>query len=151
MTISKIPGVVMRLSGQDYVLAPLKLSQLRELEAELERMPSHVMNPDPAKHLVDGESVIPNPRYEANQTKRLEIIARVVAASLSRNYEDMTPDRAMDLLDASNFMAAYNAALSVSGLVQGEGQAATGSASVGSTDGSPPPTDGPMPRSATTH
>lgn len=129
----KVPGRIIKMNGQDYVVAPLKLRQLMEREGDIDRMnPSH-----PEAFTTGGE--------------RLTAMARVVAASLSRNYPDMTEDRVMDLLDMGNYNQAFNAALAVSGLEPGEAEAVKGSASSGSSTALLPPTDGLTERSDALH
>jgi hypothetical protein len=131
MADPKIPGRAITLAGVAYTVAPLKLSQFLALEDDLNRLAPGADNP-------------------ARGSERLRIIARTVAAALGRNYDGMTEEKVLDLLDMGGYEAAFDAALGVSGLVpSGEAKPAeTGSASPAFSTASPSPMDGATPPSA---
>jgi len=116
---AKIPGVTVSMAGADWIVPPLTLGQMRRLETKIETVRA----------------------LETSETDRTSAIAEVVAAALSRNYDDMTPEKLIDdMLDLGNFVAVFNAAMAISGLVQrGEASpaASEASASTGSTGDSP--------------
>lgn len=95
-TRPKIPGVTVSMGGQDWVVPPLTLGQMRRLEPLIEKVRL----------------------LESTEIERTEAIAEVAAVALSRNYNDMTPARLIDdLLDLGNFVTVFNATLAISGLV----------------------------------
>ena len=119
------------VGGTTYIIAPLKLSQFWELEADLNRMRPEAEEP-------------------AHGGERFKIMARVVAMALSRNHPEMTEDQVADLFDLGNIEGAFEAALAVGGLVAtGEAMPAeNGSTSPASSTDSPSPTAGATTTSA---
>lgn len=96
-TPGNIPGVVFKLSGKDFVLAPLNLRQVEELEDVIQSLGS-----------------------QNNMASVAKVASKIVHASLSRNYPDVTEDEVKDLLDISNMQDAMQAVLSTSGYTKGE-------------------------------
>lgn len=98
-----IDGIVVKMSGEEYIVPPLSFKQLRSLQPRLALLSS-----------VNG---IPT-------TEQLEAVSEVVHAALSRNYPDLTADAVNDMLDLGNMGAIIPAIMGVSGLVTaGEGSA----------------------------
>lgn len=92
-----IPGTKFILSGVEYTLAPLNLDQVQELE-------------DTIKSL-----------GEAKEMKAIAVVAcKLVHASLSRNYSDITEAEVRQLLDVSTMRDAIECVLGVSGYKSGE-------------------------------
>src|SRR5271157_4435277 len=89
-----IPGITIAMGGNDWVVPPLTLGQLRRL------MP-----------VVDKITVGADMGDEA-----IAAVSEIVAAALSRNYPDMTPQRVEDLLDLGNARWVVSAVLTGSGL-----------------------------------
>lgn len=117
-----IPGITIAMGGQDWLVPPLTLGQLRRL------MPK-------VKTLTDinvgmGE-------------KQIGVLCEIVAAALSRNYPDATADMVENLLDLGNAGEVLNVVLTGSGLKpRGEAPARTTEmASRSSTVTSPLPAD----------
>lgn len=93
-----IPGVAVAMGGQDWIVPPLTLGQLRRL------MPK-------VKQLTEiGASM---------GDAQISVLIDIVAAALQRNYPEMTQDKVEDLLDLGNASAVLNAVLTGSGLKPG--------------------------------
>jgi hypothetical protein len=93
-----IPGVAIAMGGQDWIVPPLTLGQLRRL------MPK-------VRQLTDiGASM-----GEA----QINVLIDIVTAALQRNYPETTPDKVENLLDLGNASAVLNAVLTGSGLKPG--------------------------------
>jgi hypothetical protein len=120
-----IPGVSISMGGNDWVVPPLTMGQLRRLLPEVRRL------------------------AEIGATMGEQEIATlldVVAAALQRNYPDMTPERVAELVDLGNARDVLAAILTGSGLKPaGEAAAVARSNGVSSTASSPPPAAGPIP------
>ena len=93
-----IPGVAVAMGGQDWMVPPLTLGQLRRLMPKVQQLTEI------------GASM-----GEA----QIAILVDIVTAALQRNYPEMTPDKVEDLLDLSNAGAVLNAVLTGSGLKPG--------------------------------
>jgi hypothetical protein len=93
-----IPGAAVAMGGQDWIVPPLTLGQLRRL------MPK-------VKQLTEiGASM-----GEA----QINVLIDIVTAALQRNYPETTPDKVENLLDLGNAGAVLNAVLTGSGLKPG--------------------------------
>ncbi len=92
-----IPGVTIQMGGQDWLVPPLTLGQLRRM-----------LSTD-IKALNGGDP-----------DKVLAAVCSIVAAALSRNYSDMTVERVEGLLDLGNRDEVVAAVLGNSGLRVGE-------------------------------
>jgi hypothetical protein len=88
-----IKGVIIDLGGEDYVVPPLNLEQLEEHKGIIDK-------------LSDPEASIHDQR---------QIHAVLAAAALSRNYPDMTVERAKHIIDLGNINALVHAMMGVSG------------------------------------
>ena len=116
-----IPGVAVAMGGQDWIVPPLTLGQLRRLMPKVRQLTEI------------GASM-----GEA----QINVLIDIVAAALQRNYPEMTPDKVENLLDLGNASAVLNAVLTGSGLKPGG--AAMGEASA---PGTSPGADGARARS----
>jgi hypothetical protein len=90
-----IPGVAVAMGGQDWIVPPLTLGQLRRLMPKVRQLTEI------------GASM-----GEA----QINVLIDIVTAALQRNYPETTPDRVEDLLDLGNASAVLNAVLTGSGL-----------------------------------
>ncbi len=117
-----IPGVTVQMGGQDWIVPPLTLGQLRRLMPKVRQMTEIGANM--------GDS-------------QIEVLIEIVTAGLQRNYPEMTPDKVENMLDLGNSANVLNIILTGSGLKpKGEAQAGmTGMASDSSTEPSPPSVD----------
>jgi hypothetical protein len=133
-----IDGQKIRLGGEDWVVPPLTLGQIKRLAPQIA--------------LLD-DAGLPHKLTAA----QMDALAEIVAAALSRNCrpDDRPPtaEAVLELLDAGNATAAYVAVLMASGLrrddAPGEREpVAEGSAgsSITSTEPSPPAAVIPSPR-----
>ncbi len=90
-----IPGVAVAMGGQDWMVPPLTLGQLRRLMPKVRQLTEI------------GASM-----GEA----QINVLIDIVAAALQRNYPETTPDKVENLLDLGNASAVLNAVLTGSGL-----------------------------------
>jgi hypothetical protein len=106
-----IPGVAVAMGGQDWIVPPLTLGQLRRLMPQVRQLTEI------------GASM-----GEA----QINVLIDIVTAALQRNYPEATPDKVENLLDLGNASAVLNAVLTGSGLKPGG--AAMGEASAPGTN-----------------
>lgn len=90
-----IPGVAVAMGGQDWIVPPLTLGQLRRL------MPK-------VRQLTEIGASMGEPQ--------IGVLVDIVTAALQRNYPEMTPDKVENLLDLGNASVVLNAVLTGSGL-----------------------------------
>jgi hypothetical protein len=90
-----IPGVTITMGGQDWLIPPLTLGQLRRLMPKVRQLTEI------------GASM-----GEA----QIGVLVEIVAAAVQRNYPDATADMIENLLDLGNANAVLNAVLTGSGL-----------------------------------
>src|SRR5438105_3934189 len=93
-----IPGVAVAMGGQDWIVPPLTLGQLRRLMPEVRQLTEI------------GASM-----GEA----QINVLIDIVTAALQRNYPETTPEKVENLLDLGNAGAVLNAVLTGSGLKPG--------------------------------
>ena len=94
-----IDGITVRLSGREYVLAPITLGDLVRLGPAFARI----------------EEAAKGATLSAEQGAA---VIDVVLASARRNHPDLTRERVGEILDLGNLRAALSAAMGASGLVQ---------------------------------
>src|SRR5438874_12523261 len=116
-----MPGVTVTMGGQDWIVPPLILGQLRRLMPKVTKLTEI------------GASM-----GEA----QINVLIDIVTAALQCNYPETTPDKVENLLDLGNVGAVLNAVLTGSGLKPGG--AAMGEASA---PGANPGADGARARS----
>lgn len=90
-----IPGVAVAMGGQDWLVPPLTLGQLRCLMPKVRQL-----------------TEIGTAMGEA----QIGVLVEIVTAALQRNYPEMTMDKVENLLDLGNASAVLNAVLTGSGL-----------------------------------
>jgi hypothetical protein len=90
-----IPGVAVAMGGQDWLVPPLTLGQLRRLMPKVRQLTEI------------GASM-----GEA----QIGVLVEIVAAALQRNYPHVTADNVENLLDLGNASVVLNAVLTGSGL-----------------------------------
>lgn len=93
-----IPGVAVAMGGQDWIVPPLTLGQLRRLMPKVRQLTEI------------GASM-----GEA----QINVLIDIVTTALQRNYPETTPDKVENLLDLGNASAVLNAVLTGSGLKSG--------------------------------
>jgi hypothetical protein len=89
------PGVTIAMGGQDWLVPPLTLGQLRRLMPKVRQLTEI------------GASM--------GETQ-ISVLVEIVAAALQRNYPEATADTVENLLDLGNASAVLNAVLTGSGL-----------------------------------
>ena len=97
-----IPGVSVAMGGEEWVVPPLTLGQLRRLMPQVRQLTEI------------GASM-----GEA----QIAVLVDIVTAALQRNYPETTPEKVENLLDLGNASAVLNAVLPGSGLKPGGGPA----------------------------
>jgi hypothetical protein len=90
-----LPGMTIAMGGQDWLVPPLTLGQLRRL------MPK-------VRQLTETDASM-------GETQ-ISVLVEIVAAALQRNYPEATADMVENLLDLGNASAVLNAVLTGSGL-----------------------------------
>jgi len=93
-----IPGLVVAMGGEDWIVPPLTLGQLRRLMPKVRQLTEI------------GASM-----GEA----QIAVLIDIVSAALQRNYPEMTPEKVENLLDLGNASVVLNAVLTGSGLKPG--------------------------------
>src|SRR6476660_9687567 len=93
-----IPGVAVAMGGQDWMVPPLTLGQLRRLMPKVRQLTEI------------GASM-----GEA----QIAVLVDIVTAALQRNYPEMTPGKVENVIDLGNASAVLNAVLTGSGLKHG--------------------------------
>lgn len=93
-----IPGVSVVMGGEEWVVPPLTLGQLRRLMPQVRQLTEI------------GASM-----GEA----QIAVLVDIVTAALQRNYPETTPEKVENLLDLGNASAVLNAVLTGSGLKPG--------------------------------
>lgn len=88
-------GVAVTMGGQDWIVPPLTLGQLRRLMPKVRQLTEI------------GASM--------GETQ-IAVLVDIVTAALQRNYPEMTPEKVENLLDLGNASAVLNAVLTGSGL-----------------------------------
>jgi hypothetical protein len=108
-----IPGVAVAMGGQDWIVPPLTLGQLRRLMPKVRQLTEIGVSM--------GEA-------------QINVLIDIVTAALQRNYPETTPDKVENLLDLGNASAVLNAVLTGSGLKPG-GAAMGEAAALGTSPG----------------
>jgi hypothetical protein len=90
-----IPGVTLAMGGQDWIVPPLTLGQLRRLMPKVRQLTEIGVSM--------GEA-------------QITVLVDIVTAALQRNYPEMTSAKVENLLDLGNASAVLNAVLTGSGL-----------------------------------
>jgi hypothetical protein len=88
-------GVAITMGGQDWIVPPLTLGQLRRLMPKVRQL-----------NEVDASM---------GETQ-IAVLVEIVTSALQRNYPEMTPEKVENLLDLGNASAVLNAVLTGSGL-----------------------------------
>lgn len=95
-----IPGITISMGGNDWIVPPLTLGQLRKLAPYVQKI-----------RAIDAQDAL-----EADD--QLDAVLKIVAAALGRNYPDMDEEKVADLLDMANLAATITAVLTGSGVVR---------------------------------
>ena len=124
----KIPGIIISMAGEDWIVPPLTLGQLRRLMPKIKEL----------KDIGAGMG-----------SEQIETMSEVVTAAMGRNYPELTADQVEnELLDLGNAGEVLTAILSGSGLRRsGESPAVVSSAGQTSMVSLPPPADTASPPS----
>lgn len=90
--IVKVKGIRLLLGGRDWVVPPLNLAALEQLQEQLARFSGGL----------DADSVA--------------LVLDATTAALRRNYPDITREQVADMLDVANMAEVMEAVMDVSGL-----------------------------------
>src|ERR1700757_3732335 len=93
-----VPGVAVAMGGQDWIVPPLTLGQLRRLMPKVRQLTEI------------GASM---------GEVQINVLIDIVTAALQRNYPETTPNNVENLLDLGNASAVLNAVLTGPGLKPG--------------------------------
>jgi hypothetical protein len=91
----KFPGIKKTIGGVEYVVPPVSLRTLQQLQSELEKF-------DSAGAQLNPEAV--------------STAITVIHSALARNYPSMTIDEVSDLIDVGNMMELFEVVMDVSGM-----------------------------------
>jgi hypothetical protein len=116
-----VPGVAVAMGGQDWIVPPLTLGQLRRLMPKVRQLTEIGVSMGDAQ---------------------IAVLVDIVTAALQRNYPEMTPHEVENLLDLGNASHVLNAVLTGSGLkpggaAMGEAPAPGNSLGAGNTSSGP--------------
>lgn len=90
--LTKFKGIKLHLGGKDYIVPPLNFRALQQLQSRLSEFSGGV----------DPESI--------------QLVVDCAFLALKRNYDDITEDQVIDLLDLENMQEVMEAVMDVSGL-----------------------------------
>lgn len=100
MTV-RIKGVTVELNGTDYVIPPIALGALEQLQERIGTFDGNAMD-----------------------AKQISTVIDCAHAALKRNYPDLTREEVADLIDIGNMNEVFTAVMDVSGLKRKEQEAA---------------------------
>ncbi|MDO5058584.1 MAG: hypothetical protein Q4D82_01420 [Neisseria sp.] len=89
----KFKGVKVELGGEIYVVPPLTLGALEQLQDDIAKM--------------NGNTAF---------NEQVNVISKVGLAALQRNYPEMTREKLLEIVDVSNMNELFEAVMDVSGL-----------------------------------
>ena len=93
ITVVKVPGIRMTLGGNEYVVPPIALGALEQLEDRIASFNPNVLD-----------------------LKQMGIIIDCAYAALKRNYPDLTREDVGEIVDIGNMNEVFEAVMDVSGL-----------------------------------
>ncbi|WP_107812814.1 hypothetical protein [Neisseria sicca] len=100
MTV-RIKGVTVELNGTNYVIPPIALGALEQLQERIGTFDGNVQD-----------------------VKQISTVIDCAHAAMRRNYPDMTREEVADLIDIGNMNEVFAAVMDVSGLKRKEQEAA---------------------------
>ena len=100
MTV-RIKGVTVELNGTEYVIPPIALGALEQLQSDIGAFDGNVQD-----------------------AKQISTVIDCAYAAMRRNYPDMTRGEVADLIDIGNMNEVFAAVMDVSGLKRKEQEAA---------------------------
>lgn len=103
-----IPGITMNLGGREFVIPPLNLARVKNLQGDLAILATMPMD---------------TANFEAQQ---LEACITIIHTALTRNYPAMARDEVEDIIDMGNMHKVMLAVMGQSGFTQGEVGPVTG-------------------------
>jgi hypothetical protein len=101
MMIVKFPGIKKTIGGTEYIVPPINLRTLQQLQSEIENFSGGELTP-----------------------AALNTAITVIHAALKRNYPEITLDEVGDLVDVGNMFELFETVMDVSGLKRKEAEAA---------------------------
>lgn len=90
--VVKIKGLAINLGGADFVVPPLSLGALEQLEERLKAFSGDITDKSQVATAIDA-----------------------LHAALRRNYPEMTREQVADMIDVGNMIEAFEAVMDVSG------------------------------------
>lgn len=98
----KYPGIPLTLGGVEYVVPPIALGALEQLQERIAKVESNSVNAESAATVIDAAT-----------------------AALRRNYPDITREQVADMIDVGNMVDVFMTVMDVSGLRRKELEAAS--------------------------
>lgn len=89
----RVPGILMMLGGEGYVVPPLSLGTLEQMQDRLAGFTGAI-----------------------NDMAQVGTVIDATHAALKRNYPDITRDKVADFIDVANMADVFEALMDVSGL-----------------------------------
>lgn len=105
MPVVKIKGIPLELGGETFVVPPLSLGALEQLEDQLAAFTGDI-----------------------SDRKQVATAIDATHAALRRNYPEITREAVAELVDVGNMVEAFQAVMDVSGARRKAAEAAAGSA-----------------------
>lgn len=95
--IVKFPGIKKTIGGTDYIVPPISLRTLQQLQSQIENFNGATLSPE-----------------------ALDTAITVIHSALKRNYPDITEDQVSDLVDVGNMFDLFETVMDVSGMKRKE-------------------------------
>jgi len=89
----KYAGITLNLGGTDYILPPISLGALEQLQTRVSEF-----------------------KGDVNDGKQVSTVIDSALASMQRNYPDITREQVADMIDIGNMADVFAAVMDVSGL-----------------------------------
>jgi hypothetical protein len=96
----KHEGITIKLAGEEYVVPPLSLGQVKRLLPNIEKM-----------------------QQGTDTLDKFSSVVAIAHAALNRNYPDLKYEDVEELIDMGNFKAVLDAVMGASGFQRGGAQA----------------------------
>lgn len=93
MSVVKVKGIAVQLGGESYVIPPLSLGALEQLQERIASFKGDIRDKDQVATVIDAAH-----------------------AAMKRNYPDLTRDEIAELIDVGNMADVFEAVMDVSGL-----------------------------------
>jgi hypothetical protein len=100
----KFDGFKITIGGEEYIIPPLSLGQVRKHENDMKALSSKDTDPN----------------------ERPQIMLRIIHAAMTRNYPDLTVGQVEDMVDLGNLLPIIEAVMNTSGMARAAGEMLAG-------------------------